>query len=689
MCDKLVFDLSQEIEGSPSVFIRKDWISLLDNQNQNYNNNQSIIDTSQICNSNKYMSYREAYLSIPFLLTLGTNGLVVYDATNDAGINISAMNPQDFTPEASARSVDNAIGLKNWFGQIIHSFTLDYNGTTIIQQTPYVNMWNSFRLLTSMSLDDINVQGPTIGFFPDDSLSWQFISPTISPIPSGPTGNGTCNNTNLNSISPVSGAFNNYRAGGGNEGFLLRQNLINFDVQGNCGSQTAGLGIGLATPYGALIAPGTLANPEGATGSLNLLWKSYITAKINQTTIPLIAAGGQQVYQDVQPGLFQISIVATVYLKHIHSFFNFCPLIKGAFMKMTLNLNNTSTTFKTTSTAGAGNVGGNYNSIPSCMNCTGIQNPLGGVNPVMIASGAFSSVAPVTATQTQQGVTQNRNGGTGLFFTFLNTSGNTVDTTINYRLNISVGAVCLDQNITTGNRGGTMSKSIYLYIPSYTFNPPFEQAYLSNPVKNIKYTDIYQYQVINIATNAVFNNLITNGIANVKSVLVLPFYSASSSNAPNVITGVGAYNDTTVSGTTGFLNGTPVWQSPFDTAGTGTTSPLCWLTNFNVQVSGQNAIYNTEKYNFEQYNNQLYGQNAVNGGMTDGLNSGLISRQAFDMCYNYYYVNIERMLPAEQSVPKSIQITGQNLSSKAIDLMVFVEFGVDTINIDILTGARV
>ena len=72
MCDKLVFDLSQEIEGSPNVFVRKDWINILDNQNQNYSNNQSIIDTSQLSNSNKYMSYREAYLAIPMMLTMGT-----------------------------------------------------------------------------------------------------------------------------------------------------------------------------------------------------------------------------------------------------------------------------------------------------------------------------------------------------------------------------------------------------------------------------------------------------------------------------------------------------------------------------------------------------------------------------------------------------------------------------------------
>lgn len=693
MCDKLVFDLSQEIEGSPCVFIRKDWISMLDNQNQNYNNNQSIIDTSQICNSNKYMSYREAYLSIPFLLTLGTQSVSVVD---NAGAPVDLVGPPAvdtalFEPNTNFGSADSSIGLKNWFGQIIHSFTLDYNGTTIIQQTPYVNMWNSFRLLTSMSLDDINVQGPTIGFYPDNPLSWQYITPQPN-ISSGPSGNGMCNNTNAIQNPQVSGLYNNFQSGGGNEGFLQRQYNINFDLQGNCGNAPNVINVGGAstTPYGSLIAGGSFVNPNGATGSMNLLWKSYITNKINQTTPPI--DGGLITTPDTVHGTFQISIVATVYLKHIHSFFNFCPLIKGAFMKMTLNLNNTTTFFQATTNCLGLN---NAVSFPNQLSCTGIQNPLGGVNPIMIASGAYNPEFPNGGNPifAQTNAPLENNGGSSLFGKFVQPAANIGEfyATINYRLNISVGAVCLDQTLNSNGQtqAGQLSKSIYLYIPSYTFNPPFEQAYLSNPVKNIKYTDIYQYQVVNIGSNQVYNNLITNGIANVKSVLVLPFYSATSTNTPNVTVGELPTFQTVVNGNTGFLNGVPVWQSPFDPAGTGPTSPLCWITNFNVQVSGQNAIYNTEKYNFEQYNNQLYGQNAVNGGMTDGLNSGLISRQHFDMCYNYYYVNVERMLPAEQSVPKSIQLTGQNLSAKAIDLMVFVEFGVDTINIDILTGARV
>jgi hypothetical protein len=112
------------------------------------------------------------------------------------------------------------------------------------------------------------------------------------------------------------------------------------------------------------------------------------------------------------------------------------------------------------------------------------------------------------------------------------------------------------------------------------------------------------------------------------------------------------------------------------------------LGNFNIQISGQNAIYNTQRYTFEEFNNQLYGQYSVNGGLTDGLTSGLIGFQDFLQSYCYYYVNVERMLPVEQSVPKSVQILGTNYSTQAIDLWVFVEYGIE-INIDLTTGARV
>lgn len=573
MCDKLVFDLSQELEGTPNIFVRKDWLNILDNQNGQYSANQSVIDTSQLSNSNKFLNYREAYLSIPLLLTL-TSGA--------AG----------FAPATAETSNDYSIGLKNWYGSIIHSLILEYNGVTVIQQTPFINMVNSFKLMTTLSWSDIAIIGSTIGFYPDDALSWSY-NPTASP-----SGMGVCNNTNFAREVfgiDVIGQFNKFKSNNGNIGFLKRQTYINYDPNGISGNGAAVLG--------------TYAN-QITTDNVKGMWKSYISKKAD-------TAG-------VVPGAFQISIRATVYLRHLHSFFQHIPLLKGVYMKMTLNLNNSSCAF---TKAGAD------------VTLDSSDVPVGGVQCIMISS------------------------------TIADNGGGFVDGA--YICSLSVGSTCLNstQRGLANVEGGQVGNNIFLYVPAYTFNPVFESAYLSSPIKSIDYSDYYQYQILRIgASSGSFNNLITNGIANIKSVLLLPFYSSI------------------VPGGAGVL-GQPVFQSPFDPAGTGPTSPLCLLNQFNIVVSGQNAIYNTERFTFEHFNNQFQGL-GINGAMVDGLSSGLIDSQSFDMEYCYYYTNVSRMLPVEESVPKSISCIGINQSAKEINLWCFVEYGVN-INIDILTGARV
>jgi len=672
MCDKLVFDLSQEIEGSPNVFVRKDWINILDNQNQNYSNSQSVTDTSQLSNSNKYMSYREAYLAVPLLMTMGTPTGTNYAtlATTSSATVASSATTYAFNTFASAGNADYVMGLKNWFGQIIHSLTLDYNGSTIIQQSPYSNMWNSFKLMTSLSYQDVLSQGAVIGFFPDNAQTFQHFPTGVgSAVGVAATtadfiiNGGCCNNSNFDISDVVTGRDNAFSSGQGNDGFLRRQQLINFDGAALVSSgSTFATGLTSSTYYN-LLAGGN------AGGSLNLMWKNYVLTRVSGvitgTTTPSFSVTTAPV--------LQYNLMATIKLKHIHSFFNMCPLLKGVFMKLTLNLNNTSTTivntFTTATDAAAGVV--SY----SGMYVSSVSNAVGGINPLMISStatsngsaGALATVPGAGATA----ITTATGGGTFRISTICN---------------LSVGARCLDTALTSIGAtvaAGALAQSIYMYIPAYTFVPSFEEAYLSSPVKQINYTDIYQYQITNVISGGTINNLVTNGIANIKSILILPYYSPLYGTAvTNAKSGI-SFNPNT-----NLPTGMPVFQSPFDVAGSGPTSPLCHLTNFNVQISGQNAIYNLQKYTAEQFNNQLYGQNSVNGGLTDGLTSSLVGRQEFDMEYCYYYVNVERMLPVEMGVPKSVQVIGQNLSSRACDYWVFVEHGVK-VSIDVLTGARV
>jgi hypothetical protein len=580
--DKLVFDLANEVDGSPNVFVKKDWLNIIDNQSGQYASNQSVIDTSQLSNSNKFMNYREAYLSIPLLLTLTSSKPV------------ASIAPADLAPATAATSADYSVGLKNWFGSIVHQFTLDLNGTTICQQTPYINMWNSFKLLTTFSWGDVATVGSTIGFYPDDPTSWTYSTAATL------AGQGVCNNSNQAVFTTVAGKQNASNSGTGNIGFLKRQQFINYDAAGITGDGNTS---------------GDLLTSE----KCKTLWKSHVVTKTNA-----VATTSQ--------GVFQIAINATVYLKHLHSFFQMCPLLKGTFLKMTLTLNNTSVSVDVTAAG--------------LMSCSSSNNAVGGICPIMIASRAGGS------------------GGVAL------TSVEDPTVASSFIANLSVGATCLDTTLRSNPAvfpigSGGLSQNVVLYVPAYTFNPSFESAYLSSPIKTIKYTDVYQYQILNVASGGTMNSLLTNGIANIKSVLCVPFFSES-------VVG----------------SAIPPYSSPFDPAGAGCTSPLCMLTNFNIVVSGQNTIYNTQRYSFESFNNHLKGVNSVNGGMTDGLTSGLIDSQAFEMEYCYHYVDVSRALPVEESVPKSIQVIGQNLSGRQINLICFIEYGVE-VSIDALTGARV
>jgi hypothetical protein len=624
--DTLVFDMSSMSEGTPSVFTKKDWLSILDNQNQSYQGNQSVIDTSQLANSNKFMNYREAYLLCPLLITLtGTPSTTANVLSGDT------MNPCNPTGAAATKGCDYAVGLKNWYGSVIHSLTLDYQGTTIIQQTPYIGMWNTFRLMTTLSVEELVSLGPSIGFYPDTAMSTGFTPSTLTTTALKNSIAGTTLN-NINSpkdgqVPEIASQLNCFTQA--NAGMLARQRFWNIDPLGfSNGASQLNATFGAMMSGGATVTANSGFSTGGSTTAWNTLFKSYVFNKFIPVTTPAInTAIPAAVTAVTTPSVWQAGVSAIIFLRHLHCFFERAPLLKGVFLKLTLNLNQSTVT---ATTAGITS-GANY--WTSCS----VNSPLGGISPLMFASCGTNSGC----------------------FNF--TAGT-------YVASLSVGSRCLNSaQVSAGSTSLTtspLSASVQLYVPAYSFNPVFESSYLSSPVKKIIYTDVYQYQVLNIASGGVFNNLVTNGIANIKSVLILPYYNSASNG------------------------GLIPWQSPFDPAGAGPTSPLCLLTQFNVQISGQNAIYNTERYSWEQFQNQFYGVNSINAGQVDGLSSGLVGAMDFDFAYNYYYVNCGRMLPVEEAVPKSVNILGQNLSFAAIDLYIFVEYGVE-VSVDVLTGARV
>ncbi len=316
------------------------------------------------------------------------------------------------------------------------------------------------------------------------------------------------------------------------------------------------------------------------------------------------------------------NIYAKLRLKDLNQFFEKAPLLKGSTIRFYLNTNQSSVDF---TVANSGAPGYAYTATSN--------NVLGGLtNPIMLR--------PLTV------------GGTNDL-----ADGN-------YKISISI----FKNNNTGRNQTSAQSAlpSCRLYAPIYKFNPIAEQRYLSlTPTKKIDYNDIFQYQFSGIDAGAQFNFLVSNGISNIQSVLVVPLIAA---------------------GAGGNITSFNTLLSPF-TSTPGTPDPLM-INNFNIQISGVNLFLNNELYDFEAFATQLNQSNQLNGNLTTGLTSGLISESDFQRGYRYYYGNAARQLPSESGVSRSVNIVGQNVSSVKMNLLVFVEFK-RSITIDIMTGARI
>jgi hypothetical protein len=197
-----------------------------------------------------------------------------------------------------------------------------------------------------------------------------------------------------------------------------------------------------------------------------------------------------------------------------------------------------------------------------------------------------------------------------------------------------------------------------------------EQSYLSDPIRSCVYLDHYHFVVPNIANGSTFQSLLSNGISHMKRVTIFPVLSTASAAS------------------TQLPNGLACTSSPFDpclTSGFG--SPLLAIGQLQIVVAGANVLANQHRYGYEHWMQEMQGF-GVNGGLTDGVCSGLFSQQGWEMA-PVYSVDLSRMLPAERILPKSISITGINSSQLQVDYVCVVEYEQTAFKVDVLSGQKV
>ena len=538
--DNLVFEESITTETDQSEFTQKSWVYVNDNNAQNYSS-QVVIDSTPLSNAGGYVNWSEGYILMP----------LVVEATATAGLD-----------DADSH---NMMGFKNGYWNMINSMSVEFNNQTIVQQTPFLNVFRSFKAHTSFSESDVIIHGNELGYALDTPPSWGYTQPDNL------SGRGIFNNE----YAPATEGHaltSNWDLGSHNEGLRKRMENTNKFSSGKGKS--------------AIVAEATRG----------LLYQSRCVSKSATSVV--------------------WEIYAKLRLKDLTDYFEKCPLLKGSTMRFLLNTNQAEVSFTPTATG-----------LPS------VQASVlsGNTFPLMVTS--------------QRPTTVTRSGGI-----------TSLDATIPVKLSV---------DIVKGRQSNhqTSLTSCRLYAPLYRFNPLAEQRYLSlAPTKRIEYEDVFQYQFSGINAGDTFNFLVSNGIADIQSVLVVPYLSSSANNNMNP-----------------FL-------SPYGTAG-ATPDPIP-LQQFNIMLSGVNLFLENEEYDFQAFSHQLASSNQLNGGLTTGLGSGLIGKFEFENLYRYYYGNASRSLPSEEGVSRSVQIVGKNASTQKISLMVFVAFR-RSMTVDIQTGARV
>jgi len=620
--DNLVFEESINTEISSSEFVDKQWLYVNDNNNSNYSG-QVVIDTTSLSNSGSYINWSEAFLAIPLVLQAYGTGI---------GANTD---------------LDYLLGMKNGFWQIIHSLTCEFNNGNIIQQTAFLNVFCSFKNLTSWSKDDVKDWGAICGFCPDTASSWLFNQSANSATNIlGQFGTGLCNNSIVApvqiDIAPIAtpAAAATLQLYGYNLSTLATQSS---DSVLNC------VNSGLQQRMAWLNYKVEVSNGS----SLNNLSTNKSILLSNSTTTSASATGYSQVFQSYVLEVANSRAIvfdAVVRLKDIADFFQKCPLLKGSTMRIYINTNQVQFNAQLTSPIQSATTG----AITSAGGLTLTSNPVilggGGTNPVMLGSVAYgqgaSNLVPPAAAQTTQ----------------------------NISVALSIVRTAFTNQFSSTYQYAAPITSVRLYAPAYTMSPIAEQRYLSlTPTKKVVYNDIFQY-TFPVNSSGPFSFLVTNGIPNIRGVLCIPLLNQAQNGGA-----AGAGN---------YANGVNVSTlfSPF--CSTGSSPDPISITNFNIQVSGRNLFINNFQYNYEMFYNQLVSSNQLNGSLTTSLASGQIGYDDFNSLYRFYYGNASRSIPSEDGVAKAIQVVGTNNTTLPFTFLVFVEFERE-ITIDVRTGARI
>jgi hypothetical protein len=184
------------------------------------------------------------------------------------------------------------------------------------------------------------------------------------------------------------------------------------------------------------------------------------------------------------------------------------------------------------------------------------------------------------------------------------------------------------------------SLQVDIILPQITFTPDFESKYNSSPVKKISYLDYMVYSPSGISNipqdGAVNQERIVNSVVRPRDLILIPQSEDS-------------------------------MKHPFSSAPL-TTFPNAKLSNFNVQINGQNIWQESQLYTYQSYL-EMVGSLTIDGRQHKhyGVSNGLISKSDWEKNYSYYYVNLNQAKNSpDDRLGKQISVSFTNKSKKQL-----------------------
>jgi hypothetical protein len=317
-------------------------------------------------------------------------------------------------------------------------------------------------------------------------------------------------------------------------------------------------------------------------------------------------------------------VIATIPLRFLHDIFAKLPLAKGIYMRLILNLNAQCQVTTTTTTAGirfsTGLTSSSQNNLIPFM-----------ISPPGTGYGLVPSTAATTTIKTSLGIARS----------FFNTA--------------------------TTHPAMTTCR---IYACMYELSPPYEIQYLTNvPTKKVLYNDILSFNIPAVASGGQVSQILTNGISRARYLLICPFLSSA-------INMSGSAKDATFGATTAVtgFTATSTLASPFSSA-PGTCCPYAFVNNFNVLISGSNLYQSSINYRYEHWLQEISKANSVNGGLSLGMNSGLLSQQEYETGYNFIYCDLSRKISqASDDISRSIQVVFNNQSACSVEYVCIIGY---------------